>query len=185
MNIFYINEDPKIASLEHCDKHAVKMCVEYAQLLSTAHRLLDGKEFVGKSKTGRNVKRWKHPMDFMDKNLMLACHTKHPSAIWCRQTRGNYSWLLHLLKHLLKEFTYRYGKRHSVEDRIPYLNMLPQNINMTPEITEMPQCMPEYCKIPNNPLAAYKNYYIKEKTRFATWKNREIPKWFQKKDIGI
>ena len=58
MNIFYINEDPKIASLEHCDKHAVKMCVEYAQLLSTAHRLLDGKEFVGKSKTGRNVKRW-------------------------------------------------------------------------------------------------------------------------------
>ena len=55
MNIFYINEDPKIASLEHCDKHAVKMCVEYAQLLSTAHRLLDGKEFVGKSKTGRNV----------------------------------------------------------------------------------------------------------------------------------
>ena len=28
MNIFYINEDPKIASLEHCDKHAVKMCVE-------------------------------------------------------------------------------------------------------------------------------------------------------------
>ena len=69
MNIFYINEDPKIASLEHCDKHAVKMCVEYAQLLSTAHRLLDGKEFVGKSKTGRNVKRWKHPVDFMDKNL--------------------------------------------------------------------------------------------------------------------
>ena len=49
MNIFYINEDPKIASLEHCDKH-VKMCVEYAQLLSTAHRLLDGKEYVGKSK---------------------------------------------------------------------------------------------------------------------------------------
>ena len=112
MNIFYINEDPKIASLEHCDKHAVKMCVEYAQLLSTAHRLLDGKEFVGKSKTGRNVKRWKHPIDFMDKNLMLACHTKHPSAIWCRETRGNYSWLLHLLKHLLKEFTYRYGTRH-------------------------------------------------------------------------
>lgn len=185
MNIFYINEDPKIASLEHCDKHSVKMCVEYAQLLSTAHRLLDGKEYTGKSKTGRNVKRWKHPIDFMEKNLMLACHTKHPSAIWCRETKGNYSWLLHLLKHLLKEFTYRYGKRHSVEDRIPYLNMLPQNINMTPEVTQMPQCMPEYCKIPNNPLAAYKKYYIEEKTRFATWKNREIPKWFQEKDIGI
>ena len=63
--------------------------------------------------------------------------------------------------------------------------MLPQNINMTPEITDMPQCMPEYCKIPNNSIAAYKNYYIKEKTRFATWKNRSVPSWFQQKDIGI
>ena len=49
----------------------------------------------------------------------------------------------------------------------------------------MPQCMPEYCKIPNNPLAAYKKYYIEEKTRFATWKNRSVPLWFQQKDIGI
>ena len=30
------NEDPRIAAQEHCDKHVVKMCVEYAQqLLST------------------------------------------------------------------------------------------------------------------------------------------------------
>ena len=40
MNIFYLNEDPRIAGEEHCDKH-VKMTIEYCQLLSTAHRVLD------------------------------------------------------------------------------------------------------------------------------------------------
>ena len=30
----------------HCDKHVVKMILEYAQLLSTAHRVLDGDEWA-------------------------------------------------------------------------------------------------------------------------------------------
>ena len=41
MNIFYLNEDPRIAAEEHCDKHVCKMTIEYCQLLSTAHRALD------------------------------------------------------------------------------------------------------------------------------------------------
>ena len=59
MNVFYLNKSPEITAQEHCDKHAVKMCVEYAQLLSTAHRVLDGTEYIGKTKTGRKAKRWK------------------------------------------------------------------------------------------------------------------------------
>ena len=42
MNIFYLNENPELCAQEHNDKHVVKMCIEYAQLLSTAHRVLDG-----------------------------------------------------------------------------------------------------------------------------------------------
>lgn len=42
MNIFVLDRDPYIAASYHCDKHVVKMIVEYAQLLSTAHRQLDG-----------------------------------------------------------------------------------------------------------------------------------------------
>ena len=37
MNIFYLSDDPQICAEQHCDKHVVKMCIEYAQLLSTAH----------------------------------------------------------------------------------------------------------------------------------------------------
>jgi hypothetical protein len=47
MNIFYLDEDPKICAQYHCDKHVVKMIIEYAQLLSTAHRVLDGFEGYG------------------------------------------------------------------------------------------------------------------------------------------
>jgi len=45
MNIFYLNKDPKVCAEQHCDKHVVKMIVEYAQLLSTAHRVIDGEEY--------------------------------------------------------------------------------------------------------------------------------------------
>ena len=42
MNVFFLDRNPKLAAEYHLDKHVVKMIQEYAQLLSTAHRLLDG-----------------------------------------------------------------------------------------------------------------------------------------------
>ena len=49
MNIFYLHEDPVQNAKWHIDKHIVKMPIEYAQLLSTAHRMLDGWEYYGKT----------------------------------------------------------------------------------------------------------------------------------------
>ena len=46
MNIFYLDKDPKTCAQYHCDKHVVKMILEYAQLLSTAHRVLDGNNII-------------------------------------------------------------------------------------------------------------------------------------------
>ena len=31
--------------------------------------------------------------------------------------------------------------------------------------------MPEYCKVDGDAVASYRNYYIMEKKRFATWKS--------------
>ena len=59
MNIFYLNEDPVVSSHLHCDKHVVKMVIEYAQMLSTAHRILDGEEYLDKTANGRNIKRYR------------------------------------------------------------------------------------------------------------------------------
>ena len=55
MNIFYLNESPETCAQMHCDKHVVKMIIEYAQLLSTAHRVIDGNPYYDKTKNGRKI----------------------------------------------------------------------------------------------------------------------------------
>ena len=42
MNIFYLDKDPVKAAKYSCDKHVVKMILESAQMLCTAHRVQDG-----------------------------------------------------------------------------------------------------------------------------------------------
>ena len=177
MNIFYLHEETKECAKQHLDKHVVKMILEYAQLLSTAHRLLDGHEYQGKSISGRKAMRWKLN-DVREDNLYMASHMKHPSGMWCRETSGNYLWLYNLWRDLMKEYTFRYGKHHVAERLIPFLDNLPKNIKFA-ELTTMPQCMPEQYKVPES-IQAYKNYYIGDKQRFAVWTNRPIPEWYVK-----
>jgi hypothetical protein len=176
VNIFYLNKDPKICAQEHCDKHVVKMIIEYAQLLSTAHRVCDGDMYYGKTANGRNIKRWRLP-DGREQVLYKASHINHPSAIWARKTNNNYNWLYCLFVELCEEYTYRYGKVHETDRKLRNaLSVPPRNIEVG-YLTQMPQAMPEHCKMPN-PIDAYKNYYIKEKVDFAKWTKRNDPRWY-------
>ena len=43
MNIFILDKNPIKAAQLQCDKHVVKMIVESGQMLSTVHRMVDGK----------------------------------------------------------------------------------------------------------------------------------------------
>ena len=104
-------------------------CIEYAQLLSTAHRVLDGEEYTV-IQNGRRLKRWETPNQMYDKGLMLASHINHPSNKWVRESHKNYLWLCNLLHCLLKEYTHRYGKFHAVGRRVNTLMHPPQNIPM-------------------------------------------------------
>ena len=45
MNIFYVDKDPANAAMCLPDKLVVKMPLESAQMLSTAHRLLSGDDY--------------------------------------------------------------------------------------------------------------------------------------------
>ena len=181
MNIFYLHEDPIQNAKWHIDKHIVKMPIEYAQLMSTAHRLLDGEMYIGKTAIGRNIKRWRLH-DEREDILYKASHINHPSAIWVRESIENYFQMYKLYMAVLAEFTNRYGKVHGSSKPSIALIRPPSNIPMV-KGTQLPQCMPEICKVKNNPILAYRNYYIVEKNSFASWKNREIPEWFQTKDI--
>ena len=89
MNIFYLHYDTKKCAEMHVDKHCVKMILEYAQLLSTAHRVLDGRESITLSLSGRKKKVWTID-DHRNNVLYSATHINHPSAIWVRQSLENY-----------------------------------------------------------------------------------------------
>lgn len=181
MNIFYLHYDTKICAQEHCDKHVVKMIIEYAQLLSTAHRLLDGTMYLDKTANGRNIKRWKLD-DYREPILYKASHINHPSAVWVRQDFSHYQWLWNLAYELCQEYRYRYGgetdKQHKTSLVIQNLSFAPNNISRTGIFQEPPQAMPDDVKVPGDSISAYRNYYKSYKIKFATWKNRNIPEWF-------
>ena len=182
MNIFYLDQHPKIAAEYHCDKHVVKMIIEYAQLLSTAHRILDGYLYIDKTANGRNIKRWKLH-DPREPILYKASHINHPSAIWVRESLDHYQWLWNLAMELCQEYRHRYGgktdKQHKTSLVIQNLSFAPNNIPRIGLFTEPPQAMPEDAKVPGDSIAAYRNYYKKHKVRFAKWTNREIPSWYK------
>lgn len=175
MNIFYLDEVPGICAQYHCDKHVVKMIVEYAQLLSTAHRLIDGTQIIGRTKTGRRAKRWQLPDDREDL-LYKATHVNHPSAQWCRLNTSTYSWTLELFSCCLKEYTYRYGKVHATQRLLPALSKYPDRLEFGSWCTP-PPAMGAYpqCIVPGDSLTSYRNYYREAKAGFARWTDRPIP----------
>lgn len=180
MNIFYLHEDPQICAQYHVDKHCVKMIVETCQLLSTAHRVLDGKEMLGHTVTGRKAKRWTLP-DFRERTLYHATHVNHPSAIWARASKANYKWLHALLMELLKEYTYRYEKTHKCTEIAEALATIPNSIPDLP-FTEPTPAMPEEYKVTGNSIQSYHNYYNGEKVRMFAWKKRNVPTFIQEQN---
>lgn len=154
MNIFFLFYNVKECAEAHVDKHVVKMILEYAQLMSTAHVVLDDKQ-VGYKKT----------------------HTNHPSAIWVRQSQRHYVWLFRLFECLLQEYTYRYGKIHKTSELLEVLRIPPENISFK-EFVEPPQAMPDQYKVQGNSIEAYRNYYIHGKKHLHCWSKREQPIFF-------
>jgi len=137
-----------------CDKHIVKMPLEYAQILSTVCRI-NGLD-VGYKATHRN----------------------HPCVIWAAASQDNFRYLTHLAFHVCGEYTKRYISRHKsgelIATQIPMADEMPlPDIGLTP----FPQCMPEQYK-QADAVEAYRAYYRGEKTKFATWKNRNAPDWW-------
>ena len=165
MNIFYLSSCPQEAAELHNDKHCVKMILEYAQMLSTAHRELDG--------------------DVPD-ILYKSTHKNHPSTIWTRSSKQHYDWLYRLFRQLSAEYTLRYSKSgnwgrdlkvHKTWNKLgKILKTAPKNIKDNGWV-DPPQCMPDHCKKPDT-IDAYRNYYLTEKASFSTWKYSQQPTWW-------
>ena len=178
MNIFILDKDPIVAAQLQCDKHVVKMIVESAQMLSTAHRMLDGESYYGLSKNGRKIQRWRMQDSSTDDLLYKASHINHPSTRWVRENAIQYQYAYDMFAHLCDEYTYRYGKVHMTDTKLrDLLNQLPKNITLG-EWSEPPQCMPDDVKTEST-IEAYHKYYREYKTPFAVWTGRPMPDFMQ------
>jgi len=186
MNIFVLSTDPVEAAVQQCDKHVPKMAVESGQMLSTAHRVLDGKLTRRPSKSGKTmVKYWEMDSE-VESIYYKAVHVGHPCTVWSMESDSNYRWHWEHMKALLKEYTYRYGKIHKTERELLWqIQDPPRNIPkgpMTPFKLAM-QANPE-CMALKDPVQAYRAFYQTKQHRFGmVWSKRPVPEWFQYADL--
>lgn len=155
MNIFWLDKDAYLSAQYHCDRHVTKMIVEYAQLLSTAHFVLDGVQ-VGYKPT----------------------HINHPCAKWVREDQFHYNEVWRLYTELLEEYRRRYSRIHATSRLIGELAHFPKNLPLdSANWAPPPQCVPDDCKR-LDPVEAYRAYYMTHKRHIAKWKNG-APDWFK------
>jgi len=181
MNIFVLDKSPVESAVMMCDKHVVKMVTESAQMLSTAHRVLDGIETRRPSKSGKTNPKYWALSDFRENILMKACHVNHPCTQWIMQSSANYSWLYNHYSALSFEYTYRYGKKHAAffkNDIGTILAIVPDNLPVG-KLTPFAKAMQHYPEcIVEDAVTSYRNYYLKAKKDFAKWTRREVPTWW-------
>ena len=185
MNIFYLDPDPIICAQEHNDKHVVKMLVEYAQLMSTAHRVIDGTMWYGRTINGRRISRYFLEDGEMNDALYKASHINHPSNIWVRSSAENYEWIYSMWAELSNEYTHRYGKLHKSFSDLGLCRLIPPtNINYTVPFTEPPPAMKAFpeCIVKDNSVQSYRNYYWEAKKDFSKWTKRDKPEWWNERE---
>ena len=171
MNIFYTDPNPLIAADQHCTIHNRKMIIEYAQLLSTAHHLLDDDQAI--------------------EGIYKITHKNHPSAVWCRSGQYQYEWVLDCAMQLCKLYTQHTGKVHKTQATLEKLRTLPKNLPLI-EWTDPPLAAPDKFKMQMilglDICKAYQAYLLE---KFDEWRTRTdsrpmiaewwiVPEWVNK-----
>lgn len=179
MNIFAIYENPVAAAINQCNRHVVKMPLEAAQMMSLAHRVLDGTET-------RIVKNNRRKTVFLLEDerediLYQPTHVNHPCSIWCRENKANYKWLYDHFMALCQEYTERYGRIHKCERVLAeMLSNFPDSIPDSNELTPFVLTMPDQYK-KDDRIQAYRDFYCSKQLEFdMVWPEGKIPSWFRR-----
>jgi len=190
MNTFVLSLDPDEAARFHCNKHVVKMILESAQMLCAAHwihLLKSHDKTINDFKRIRDAQQWAY--EYTAKELQppwKMSHLRHPCTIWTSENISNYKWQLSLCQALLTEYSIRYKRNHKTEHEAKWLaKNIPVGISNN-YLSDFPVCMKDEYKVTDergivSVVESYRNYYIKDKVRFAKWEPRaSMPEWFKK-----
>ena len=161
MNLFVLDEDPKVAAELACDKHVVKMTLETAQMLSTvAH--------------AHGMGQWAY----------RPTHANHPCTLWVGHSQENFEWAFQHGLSLGLEYSLRYRKTHKSELVIRRLESLIKLLPKKGRMSAFAQAMPpEYKR--TCPVLAYREFYQKEKARFAKWSSPRSRPWWMDAEIPV
>jgi hypothetical protein len=151
MNIFFLSRKIRRCARWHCDKHVVKMILEYTQMLYTTLHMLGGTENILSNAplcASTGVRGYK-------------VHAKnHPSTKWVRESRAHYDWLLTLALALVEEHMYRFAPKtiHACHAHLEWLRANPPKFS---EATwrDPPTAMPEEFRISPDSVLCYIAYY--------------------------
>jgi hypothetical protein len=153
MNIFVLDLDVALCARYHCDQHVSKMILESVQMLCTA---LHKKGFAVPYRP---------------------THAKHPCVLWVEESYENFLWLSELARALNTEYRFRYEKDND-HASIRVLDEIQHHEFDSEGLLPFAQAMPNEYKVPDDPVAAYRAFYLGEKHQFATWTKRPQPKWW-------
>lgn len=164
MNIFVLDDIPSECARFHNDRHVSKMILDCAQILSTAHIEIDGRDMASS-----RVALIERPP-----------HVNHPSARWARKTLGNYNWTAELMHSLIQQFKIRNGGRVHHYERIAaeYLNRQPIGIEQAP-LTAFEYVGPVRHRM-GSVVESYRRYYFEEKQDQAVWTTVGAPSWWRR-----
>jgi hypothetical protein len=152
MNLFYLDADMEKNAAYHVDRH-MKMLLESCQLLCTTFHL-------------QNI-----PAPYRK------THENHPSAVWTRQSKENFKWVINYAGSLAREHTFRYGTRHKSTDVLEWVQENKSKLVFRDRgFTTFALAMPDEFKT-SCPIESYRNYYREGKKHLHSWKNREKPDW--------
>jgi hypothetical protein len=163
VNIFILSEDPAECARFHNDRHVSKMILECAQILSTAHIMLDGRE-TAKARV---------PL------VERPTHIHHPSAVWARKCDANYRWVAALMHHLLQQFALRNGRTHEyARFSYEYGNHAPLNIPVAMERTHFVYVGPAMYQR-SSVVESYRLVYVNQHADKAVWSRVGAPQWWR------
>ena len=180
VNIFFTDEDPKVAARDSCDKYVVKIPVEVGLLLSAIHWRTG---YAGLIASG-------DPLNFDEYRRVLSAVGPYADSRvikstsetygWLIKSTGNYNYAVTYGLELIEEYKKRYGKLHRTEGVLLWLKENLPDIPHGTLTTDVGLAMPEKYKDRSNPTESYKKYIMGEKYNIVSWKRSKVPDWFEK-----
>lgn len=112
----------------------------------------------------------------------------HPCAQWVRTDLYGFRYTYELLDAVLKEFHFRFreegGEPHATAKFLSLLpppdmgKLFPHRRRQKP----VPLAVKDATRWDDDPIRTYRNFYLQDKARFATWTKRCPPIWWSTKN---